>query len=106
MTTSKRTPRRAGSSAQSEHGAGAGSSSNGGAINASPAKARVRRTKPPADPKKRPAGDDRLALIAQAAYFRSEHRGFQPGHELEDWLAAEAEVDQRSPRGSRASARR
>jgi hypothetical protein len=28
------------------------------------------------------------------AYFRAEKRGFHAGHELEDWLAAEAEVDQ------------
>jgi hypothetical protein len=33
-------------------------------------------------------------LIARAAYFRAEKRGFKAGHELEDWLAAEAEVDQ------------
>jgi Protein of unknown function (DUF2934) len=38
---------------------------------------------------------DRYASIALAAYFRSQHRGFKPGHEMEDWLAAEAEVDQR-----------
>lgn len=30
--------------------------------------------------------------IAQAAYFRAEKRGFIPGSELDDWLAAEAEV--------------
>ena len=35
----------------------------------------------------------RRSLIAQAAYFRAKHRGFEPGHELDDWLAAEAEVD-------------
>ena len=35
----------------------------------------------------------RRALIAEAAYFRAERRGFAPGHETEDWLAAEAEVD-------------
>jgi hypothetical protein len=35
----------------------------------------------------------RHELIAQAAYFRAQHRGFEPGHECEDWLAAEAEVD-------------
>jgi Protein of unknown function (DUF2934) len=35
----------------------------------------------------------RHEMIAQAAYFRARHRGFRPGHELEDWLAAEAEVD-------------
>jgi len=39
--------------------------------------------------------EDRHASIAEAAYFRSQHRGFTPGHELEDWLAAEEEVDQR-----------
>ncbi len=35
----------------------------------------------------------RRDIIAQTAYFRSEQRGFERGHELEDWLAAEAEVD-------------
>lgn len=37
----------------------------------------------------------REALIAENAYFRAERRGFAPGHELEDWLAAEAEVGER-----------
>jgi hypothetical protein len=32
------------------------------------------------------------ALIAERAYFKAERRGFVPGHELEDWLAAEREV--------------
>jgi hypothetical protein len=32
-------------------------------------------------------------MIAVAAYHRSADRGFAPGHELEDWLAAESEVD-------------
>ena len=35
----------------------------------------------------------RAALIARAAYFRALHRGFAPGYEMADWLAAEAEVD-------------
>ena len=30
--------------------------------------------------------------VAIAAYFKAEARGFEPGHELEDWLAAESEV--------------
>ena len=34
----------------------------------------------------------RQAMIAEAAYFRAQRRGFEPGHELEDWLAAEREV--------------
>jgi hypothetical protein len=35
----------------------------------------------------------RRALIAQGAYLRAERRGFEPGHETDDWLAAELEVD-------------
>ena len=37
----------------------------------------------------------REQLISEAAYHRAEARGFEPGHEVEDWLAAEAEVDER-----------
>ena len=37
--------------------------------------------------------DARRAMIAQAAYLRAERRGFTGGDEVEDWLAAEAEVD-------------
>ncbi len=37
--------------------------------------------------------DVRHEMIAHAAYYRAQRRGFAPGHELEDWLAAEAEVD-------------
>ncbi len=33
--------------------------------------------------------EQRAALIAEAAFFRAEKRGFAPGHEVEDWLAAE-----------------
>jgi hypothetical protein len=47
--------------------------------------------------------EDRHASIAKAAYFRSEMRGFAPGHEVEDWLAAEEEVDQRLLGEGRAS---
>lgn len=47
--------------------------------------------------------EDRHASIAEAAYFRSQHRGFTPGYELEDWLAAEEEVDQRLIGEGRAS---
>ena len=39
--------------------------------------------------------EDRGASIARAAYLMAQRRGFAPGHELEDWLAAEDEVDQR-----------
>ncbi len=33
--------------------------------------------------------------IRRLAYLLSERRGFQPGHDAEDWLAAEREVRQR-----------
>lgn len=35
---------------------------------------------------------ERDKLIAQAAYFRAEKRGFAPGYELQDWVEAEVEV--------------
>jgi hypothetical protein len=34
----------------------------------------------------------REQMIAEAAYYRAERRGFASGRELEDWLAAEADV--------------
>ena len=37
--------------------------------------------------------DVRRGMIAEGAYLRAERRGFAPGHEEEDWIAAEAEVD-------------
>lgn len=37
--------------------------------------------------------EQRRRMIAEHAYFRAEQRGFQGGNSLEDWLAAEAEVD-------------
>ena len=53
-------------------------------------------TQPPPS-NRAPAGFDpsssREALIATAAYYRAQKRGFRPGHETEDWLAAEREVD-------------
>jgi hypothetical protein len=36
---------------------------------------------------------DRDRMVAEAAYYRAERRGFSPGAELEDWLGAEAEID-------------
>jgi len=35
----------------------------------------------------------RRDLIARAAYARAEQRGFAPGGELNDWLAAERDVE-------------
>lgn len=38
-----------------------------------------------------PTGEARYRWIAHAAYLRAERRGFAPGQEVDDWLAAEAE---------------
>ncbi len=55
-----------------------------------------------------PSGAGRLdpefrhELIQRTAYAFAEQRGFEPGHELDDWLEAEAEID--AQLGARASA--
>jgi hypothetical protein len=36
--------------------------------------------------------ESRGELIARAAYLLAERRNFAPGHEIDDWLAAEAQV--------------
>ena len=36
---------------------------------------------------------DRHRLIAQAAYRRAEQRNFASGNDIDDWLAAEQEID-------------
>jgi hypothetical protein len=37
------------------------------------------------------SAEARYRWIAHAAYLRAEKRGFAPGHEIDDWLAAEAD---------------
>ena len=32
-------------------------------------------------------------LIAEAAYYRAQRRGFTPGGEVDDWLEAEREIE-------------
>jgi hypothetical protein len=39
--------------------------------------------------------EERRQMIAAVAYYRAERRGFAPGGEVEDWLAAEKEVADR-----------
>ncbi|HEY7377988.1 MAG TPA: DUF2934 domain-containing protein [Steroidobacteraceae bacterium] len=84
--------------------------------------ARARRTAPPtiAQPDAPPAGStreaaptsaartritatDRQGMIATAAYYRAEKRRFAPGFDLEDWLAAESEIDGSLARGDRSA---
>jgi hypothetical protein len=43
-----------------------------------------------------PSGADHQVRISQVAYYKAQQRGFAPGHEWEDWFAAEREM-----RGSR-----
>jgi hypothetical protein len=43
--------------------------------------------------------EQRRAMIAEAAYYHAERRGFEAGHELEDWCLAEGEIDDKLTRG-------
>jgi hypothetical protein len=40
--------------------------------------------------------DERDRLVREWAYFRAQRRGFVPGHEVEDWLEAERELERKS----------
>jgi len=37
--------------------------------------------------------EQRQIMIGEAAYYIAEHRGFEPGHDVDDWLAAERQID-------------
>lgn len=75
------------------------------------ARKRAAAPRKPAAPRRRSVTpEERYRLIQEAAYFRAEQRGFAAGHEVEDWIAAEAEVDAevsvpapRKPRGKTAA---
>ncbi len=41
--------------------------------------------------------DERRRMIAEAAYFRAMQRGFNGGNSLDDWLAAEREINRLLP---------
>jgi hypothetical protein len=60
---------------------------------AKPSTPRVRKTATKAAAVGAVSEDVRRGMIAEAAYLRAERRGFAPGGEHEDWVAAEAEVD-------------
>ena len=55
--------------------------------------ARGRKSPAATPPRASVTPEARRALISEAAYLRAEQRGFAPGQETDDWLAAEAEVD-------------
>ncbi len=37
---------------------------------------------------------EKIHRIAESAYYKAEARGFESGHDMEDWFAAEAEEGQ------------
>jgi len=54
---------------------------------------------PTADPMGATHRTSREQEIAKLAYAKAQARGFAPGQELEDWLAAEQELDAGSVSG-------
>ena len=63
---------------------------NGEAALASPAQLLSVEVHPHPKTAELPAREERIRI---AAYLLAQQRGFAPGRELEDWLAAEAEID-------------
>lgn len=65
--------------------------------------ARQKRT--PVDPRNDPgitwrgafSLEQREAMIRDAAYYHYAKRGYAPGHDLDDWLAAETEIERIAP---------
>jgi hypothetical protein len=41
---------------------------------------------------KKLSNDQIFSNIAVSAYYKAEARGYEPGHEIQDWLEAEAEI--------------
>jgi Protein of unknown function (DUF2934) len=59
-----------------------------------------------AAPKKAATKASREHMIAEAAYYRAEKRGFAGGNEMGDWLDAEVEIDQTMTRKPKAPAKK
>jgi hypothetical protein len=51
-----------------------------------------------------PTPEERHRMIAEEAYYRAQRRGFHGGDPLQDWLAAEAEIERRLGRRNAGSA--
>ena len=43
--------------------------------------------------------EERQRMVAEAAYFRAEKRGFREGDVQQDWIEAEAEIGERLQQG-------
>ena len=73
--------------------------SRASAKDAKPAAKRAAAKKPRAQSKERKGAEaypDRVSrehMIRERAYYLAEKRGFEPGYEESDWLAAEQEID-------------
>jgi hypothetical protein len=87
---SPRKPEASGKSARPATKTASGTTARAKSRPPAPASGRTR-----ARPQKAGAVDpaERQRLIAEAAYFKAERRGFAGGGELADWIEAEAEID-------------
>lgn len=47
----------------------------------------------------RMSAEEIRVLVSDAAYMRAAARNFEPGHDVDDWYAAEAEISERLTRG-------
>jgi aspartate oxidase len=59
---------------------------------ATKAQPRLREVQAQPQEARKPSETDLQRWIAEAAYYRAESRGFHPGAEAQDWLAAETEI--------------
>jgi len=65
----------------------------------------AKQTRTPVDPQTNPditwrgafSLEQREAMLREAAYYHYVKRGHAPGHDLDDWLAAEAELERSTP---------
>ena len=62
----------------------------GATVAVKPKQVRAKKKRPVAPPSM--SVQEQQTLVARAAYFRAERRGFAPGGELQDWVEAEAEL--------------
>jgi hypothetical protein len=58
-----------------------------------PVAAKATRTRKTTAKKKSASPEERYHMICTAAYFIAEKRGFEGGYEMNDWIAAEAQID-------------
>jgi hypothetical protein len=57
-----------------------------------PAGRRPMKTAPDAPSSGAMSNEEVYRLIQETAYYKAKARGFAPGHEVQDWIEAEAEV--------------